>query len=474
MSFKSPVYFDAKWYVARYPDIAAQQMDPLDHFMRYGRFEGRNPCYPMAAALEHDLWRGKSADVLPLLKQLVVNGTGADCIWAAWACGRWAAAQNDWATAIRFLNDLEPDDITNAFQIPSFALLAIETALVAKNIPRANLLYRNAIKIFGYQSEFILVGAAIKAAEYGYNKSWSWRIRALYARSGLAGFELGGSNNKAAAFDRLQTATFPGFDRPRLSLPLVSVIMPVFNAEDTIATALRGLCEQSWKALEILVVDNGSSDQTVEIIEKRVGYDARIRLIDGSKEQGAYAARNIGLAAAQGEFITVHDADDWSHRRKIELQARALLKNPQYQASTSQWVRATNDLRFTNCLTDVSLIHMNISALMFRRCVFDTLGYWDKVRMAADTEYYQRILQVFGPAAIKNVVTRLPLAFGRQSSSSLTQDPKTGMMSQFHGPRFDYKIAFEQWHKQSSSELYMPMHPKTRPFDIAPEMRTNA
>lgn len=474
MSLKCPEYFDAKWYATTYPDVVTQQMDPVEHFMRYGRFEGRKPCWPAAAILEHNLWRGASAQALPELEQMVINGAGVDRIWAIWACGRWAAAQNDWGTANQFFGNLDADDILNRLQIPSFALLVIEAALVAKNIQRADLLYKKSVKTFGYKNEFMLVGAAIKAAQYGYNKNWGWHINAAYARAGLAGFGVTGSPPKAAAFDRLKTTRFPTFGGASASGPLISVIMPAFNAEATIATALRGLWAQSWKALEILVVDNGSSDQTTEIVKTWIKRDDRIRLIDGSKAHGAYGARNVGMAAAQGEFITVHDADDWSHKRKIELQARALLQNPEYQASTSQWVRATNDLRFTNCLTDVSLIHMNISSLMLRRRVFDTLGYWDNVRMAADTEYYQRILQAFGAKTIKNVVSRLPLALGRQSASSLTQDPKTSMMSQFHGPRFEYQTAFEQWHRQSSSELYMPMHPKTRPFAIPKEMQPNA
>ena len=101
--------------------------------------------------------------------------------------------------------------------------------------------------------------------------------------------------------------------------------MAAFNAEGTIEQAISSVLAQSWTNLELIVVDDGSSDATAERIEQIAGKDERVRLLRTKRRGGPYAARNQALAAARGEFITLHDADDWSHPQKIELQVCALL-----------------------------------------------------------------------------------------------------------------------------------------------------
>lgn len=470
------MYFDPEWYLAAYPDLADEKNNPMRHYMRHGRYETRLPCNPLAAKLEQKLWRGEAETALPKLQHMSEKSAGAEQVWAAWACARWAACQNDWSTAEAFLQTLDPErDVVNAFQLPSLVFLAIETALVAQNTKRAQAIYKKAVPAFRHHSPLRLAAANIQAAQQDYGPRWMWHIALLYGRRGLPGLRVKNSDQNTCAFDRLQTRRGMSFYAPQTSGPLVSVIMPAYNAEATIGTALRSLCSQRWQSLEILVVDNGSTDNTVRLIKKWCKQDPRIRLLDGSAQRGAYPARNIGLAAARGAFITVHDADDWSHAHKIEKQVRALQNLPSAMASTSHWVRATNDLRFTNCLTDVPLIHMNISSLMFRREVFETLGYWDRVRMAGDSEYYQRILQAYGKDAIINACPKVPLSLGRQTQNSLTQNPQTGMMSQFHGIRFQYQTAFEKWHLETTDKagLFMPMHPRNRLFKIPEKVRSD-
>jgi hypothetical protein len=127
---------------------------------------------------------------------------------------------------------------------------------------------------------------------------------------------------------------------------LVSVIVPAWNAAKTLETALEGLARQSWAALEVIVVDDCSSDETAAIVERFAARDPRIRLLRHAANQGAYAARNTALASARGAFITNHDSDDWSHPRKIESQVRPLLESDALVATLSHWVRTSDDLRF--------------------------------------------------------------------------------------------------------------------------------
>ena len=83
--------------------------------------------------------------------------------------------------------------------------------------------------------------------------------------------------------------------------PLISVVIPTYNRQNTITYCLKSVLAQTYKNFEILVVDDGSTDQTVPIVSEIC--DPRIRLIEAKKNGGAQAARNIGIKAAKGEWI---------------------------------------------------------------------------------------------------------------------------------------------------------------------------
>lgn len=93
-------------------------------------------------------------------------------------------------------------------------------------------------------------------------------------------------------------------------MPLVSVIVPVLNMEPHLRRCLDSLLGQSLQDIEIIAIDNGSIDGSLAILEQAAGRDSRLRLLQVST-RGVGAARNAGLAAAQGEWIGFADADDW-------------------------------------------------------------------------------------------------------------------------------------------------------------------
>ena len=108
----------------------------------------------------------------------------------------------------------------------------------------------------------------------------------------------------------------------RRSEALVSVVIPAFNAAVTIGETLRSVCAQTHRALEIIVVDDGSSDDTVGIVRRFREHDARISLIEQANS-GVAAARNAGAAVARGSFLAPVDADDLWHPLKIQKQLAA-------------------------------------------------------------------------------------------------------------------------------------------------------
>lgn len=110
----------------------------------------------------------------------------------------------------------------------------------------------------------------------------------------------------------------------RHGLPLVSVVMPAYNAERTIARSLHSVLAQSYQNLELVVVDDGSRDATSEIAAQVARMDARVRVLTKLNE-GVARARNFGMSRARSELIAPVDSDDLWHPSKLEKQVTALL-----------------------------------------------------------------------------------------------------------------------------------------------------
>lgn len=98
---------------------------------------------------------------------------------------------------------------------------------------------------------------------------------------------------------------------------LISVIIPVFNVEEYLRKCIRSVQNNTYKNLEIICIDDGSTDQCGAILDRMASEDARIRVIHQSN-QGVAAARNTGMKAAAGEFIVFIDSDDFVHPRYFE------------------------------------------------------------------------------------------------------------------------------------------------------------
>jgi glycosyltransferase involved in cell wall biosynthesis len=98
--------------------------------------------------------------------------------------------------------------------------------------------------------------------------------------------------------------------------PLVSIIIPAYNSEEFLGDTVRSALAQKWPNKEIIIVDDGSSDGTLELAKKFESRDVKVLT---QKNRGAACARNAGLALAQGDFIQWLDADDLLAPDKISL-----------------------------------------------------------------------------------------------------------------------------------------------------------
>ena len=457
-------HFDPAGYLLLYADVARAGMDPLRHYLRFGQAEGRQPGLLTAALRARDLSMGVLDGGLSALEEMArSHPCAAERVRATHAAADAYAARGDWAAAHALLLPLHiQQDIAEAFGQPDALLLAIEAALDQGDSARAQALVVAGFAAFGRAPDLLLAQANLALMRPGGSaKAWYRHLRGLFAGKGLFAPVLDPNKGDQPAFDRLGARG--GIVRGRLSGPLVSVIMPARNAADTIATALHSLLAQSWQRLEILVVDNGSTDATASVVRQMAQADGRIRLIDGAAEPGAYGARNLGLAQATGAVITVLDADDWAHPARIQRQLGPLRRRP---ASLSHWVRMRSDLRITRWWQGKGLLHPNISSLMVRREVVTQLGFWDRVKAGADSEYIARLRAHYGPQALALVHPGLPLSFGRQSAGSLTADTGTGVATLQQGARHDYMHAAARWHRRMADDLPLPQYPAHRPFDV--------
>ena len=118
------------------------------------------------------------------------------------------------------------------------------------------------------------------------------------------------------------------------SQPMVSVVMPAYNAARYIEEAVRSVLSQGWSNLEVVVVNDGSKDGTAAVV--RAIADPRVRVID-QPNGGVSSARNAGIEEARGEFIAFLDADDALEPGAIEQKMEALLRGDAEWAYSDMW-----------------------------------------------------------------------------------------------------------------------------------------
>ena len=104
------------------------------------------------------------------------------------------------------------------------------------------------------------------------------------------------------------------------SSPIVTIIMPAYNAEKFIFSAIQSVVDQTFDKWELLVINDCSSDKTVEIIEKFMHRDDRIKLLNNPKNLGVSETRNRGIKKALGEWIAFLDSDDLWEKDKLKKQ----------------------------------------------------------------------------------------------------------------------------------------------------------
>jgi glycosyltransferase involved in cell wall biosynthesis len=187
--------------------------------------------------------------------------------------------------------------------------------------------------------------------------------------------------------------------------PLVSIIIPCYNAEAWIAASVESALAQTWQDIEIVAVNDGSSDGGPAILRRYAG--PKVQVID-QPNQGAAAARNAGLRAARGEFIQFLDADDLLAPAKVANQVKLLTATGAGAVSTARWARFQEDptmaketdsaLSGDMAPIDFLLLHtaaghmMHPAAWLVPAAIARDAGPWDEtLTLNDDGEYFARV-----------------------------------------------------------------------------------
>lgn len=217
--------------------------------------------------------------------------------------------------------------------------------------------------------------------------------------------------------------------------PSVSVIMPCFNCAEHIEQAIQSALAQSWADFELIVVDDGSTDDSTKIVEDIA--DSRVQLVK-CENGGVARARNIGLQESRGEYISFLDSDDYWHPTKLQRQIDLIQKTPGtiIYSSFVFWFPDEHSVfpdpanLLTPNTTEVIdeegsgyIFHLLLQdvyvwtgTILIPRAITEQLGKFDEsLKIGEDYDYWLRAAAQFPFAKIS-----LPLALYRQNPRSIT------------------------------------------------------
>lgn len=442
-------HFDSHWYLQAYPDVAEAKIDPFEHFSQHGHLEGRLPHRLESKDLEDKLLygfhRNAASDLIDLYSN--TNVSPYERAYSAWALARWHIAFERWDQAVPLMNYAHSTSCS-PYSREIVTTCLVEGLLQKKDYAGATSVLKYGITHLGKTHNLHLAAANILSS-VAPNVSSRLQLDAINKIYQNNICELSLIDPKhPVSIDNLQGAITP---KKYLEGSRVTAIISAYNSARFITTAITGLLNQTWSNLEILVVDDGSTDDTSDVVNRLCANHNNIKLFTLSKNCGAYAARNFALKHATGDFIVNHDSDDWSHPQRIQLQVEYLTANPRVLGVMTSWARVDENLYFPCWRTDVPLIHASISTIMFRKSLISSIGTWDVAKAGADSEYLNRIRISFGNSSIVEIHKDCPLAFARILPSSLTNNQSTHLLSQHGGARAIYSMLSSHLHNTPSN-----------------------
>ena len=208
----------------------------------------------------------------------------------------------------------------------------------------------------------------------------------------------------------------------------VSVIVPTYNCATYLPDAIDSVLAQTFKDFEIIIVDDGSTDNTREVVKK---YGLQIKYIY-QENKGPSAARNLGIQSSNGQYIAFLDSDDIWLPQKLELQMNEFLKSPSTGLVTCGRYNIDSNGALQECLCDISyisrtkaldlfltknILHGGNSQVVIKRECLDKVGLFDEeLHVAEDWDLWLKICKQYDFKGLNKPLVKIRIRENSQSS----------------------------------------------------------
>lgn len=237
--------------------------------------------------------------------------------------------------------------------------------------------------------------------------------------------------------------------------PLVSVVMPAYNAENYIALAIESILNQTFKGFELVIVDDGSTDKTWPIIQKFAKEDKRIVPARNKKNLKISKTLNRGIGLAKGKYIARMDADDWSYSDRLEKQSKFMEEHPEIVISggtmevCNEEMRKMNERRYHLTDKEIRKKLFRYSPFCHPTTIFRTAvvkkvgGYNERFPVAQDYDLYFRLGLHGNFGNLPNVLLKLRTRSSSVSQSKAPRQEKLTLYIRFKANKeYGYKMNF--------------------------------
>lgn len=207
----------------------------------------------------------------------------------------------------------------------------------------------------------------------------------------------------------------------------VTVVIPTYNRADFLAEAVDSVLNQTWKDLEILVVDDGSTDRTREVMAR---YGKRLKYFY-KKNEGPSSARNVGIREAMGTYVAFLDSDDVWDPEKLSIQMEFMRKHPEIKlvctdsceidSSESREGKLKRDLMGSLFSLLYSNSFIRTSTVLMNKACFQEVGYFDeRYQSAEDYDVWLRVARRYPIAYLSRPLVRYRKHEGNVSHDKIT------------------------------------------------------
>jgi glycosyltransferase involved in cell wall biosynthesis len=206
--------------------------------------------------------------------------------------------------------------------------------------------------------------------------------------------------------------------------------MSAYNPDiDLMEISLGSIANQTWKNIEIFIVDDASDRSAQTAIKELAATYDHVKVIRIDVNSGPYFGRNLALLQAKGEFIAFQDADDWSHPQRIAAQLDYLLRTPEARVVATEHMRINRAGR-VSLEGQFKTFGHGPATSVFRAEIFDQIGGFAAIRSRGDVEMHERVAAYYGCQA--NALLPFPMALCFADSGTLSHQTAARRAQHLH------------------------------------------